>query len=110
MNRELFRRDPKRRNMKYFSGTIEIDARNVSTYDARFAEDYGIPADVFAQGKRVDSFSRWLGKVGDQWLPVTRIINYKTNPSKHKCDGRCLHAKGRNCECECGGANHGAGA
>lgn len=26
-----------------------------------------------------------------------------------KCDSRCTHAKGHNCECACGGANHGSG-
>lgn len=25
-----------------------------------------------------------------------------------KCDGRCMAATGCNCECSCGGANHGA--
>ena len=24
-----------------------------------------------------------------------------------KCDGRCLSARGSNCECSCAGANHG---
>ncbi len=28
----------------------------------------------------------------------------------HKCDGRCLAAKGPNCECSCRGKNHGAGS
>ena len=27
----------------------------------------------------------------------------------HKCDARCLNATGHNCECACGGKNHGAG-
>lgn len=27
----------------------------------------------------------------------------------HKCDARCLNAKGHICECSCGGENHGAG-
>lgn len=27
----------------------------------------------------------------------------------HKCDARCLNAKGHSCECACGGKNHGAG-
>lgn len=27
----------------------------------------------------------------------------------HKCDSRCLNAKGHSCTCSCGGANHGAG-
>jgi hypothetical protein len=26
-----------------------------------------------------------------------------------KCDARCTHAKGFNCECSCGGENHGRG-
>lgn len=25
----------------------------------------------------------------------------------HKCDSRCMGARGPNCECSCGGANHG---
>lgn len=27
----------------------------------------------------------------------------------HKCDSRCLNAKGHDCTCSCGGANHGRG-
>ena len=27
----------------------------------------------------------------------------------HRCDSRCIYAKGPDCECSCGGANHGAG-
>jgi hypothetical protein len=27
----------------------------------------------------------------------------------HKCDARCLAATGPDCECSCGGENHGAG-
>jgi hypothetical protein len=26
----------------------------------------------------------------------------------HKCDARCTSARGHNCECQCGGVNHGA--
>jgi hypothetical protein len=29
--------------------------------------------------------------------------------ASHKCDARCTGARGHNCECECGGANHGSG-
>lgn len=39
-----------------------------------------------------------------------RVIFRKSNPSNHKCDARCLSAKGHNCECSCGGKFHGAGA
>lgn len=61
-----------------------------------------------------DSFSRLAG-VGEveglsAMLPVTRVIFRKANPSNHKCDARCLHATGQQCECSCGGKNHGAQA
>jgi hypothetical protein len=63
------------------------------------------------RGKRIDSFSRMVGKnEAGNLLPVERVINFKSNPSLHKCDGRCLHAKRGNCECSCGGANHGRGS
>jgi hypothetical protein len=42
-------------------------------------------------------------------VQATRAIEYKSNPSKHKCDARCTNARGFRCECECGGKNHGAG-
>jgi len=29
--------------------------------------------------------------------------------SSHVCDARCMNAFGPDCECSCGGANHGAG-
>lgn len=39
-----------------------------------------------------------------------RLIFRKANPSNHKCDARCLNATGHNCECSCGGKNHGKAA
>jgi hypothetical protein len=32
-----------------------------------------------------------------------------TYSEAHKCDARCLNAKGHDCTCSCGGANHGRG-
>lgn len=48
---------------------------------------------------------------GRGWTPITRTIVMKANPSRHECDARCMNATGRtmNCECSCGGANHGKG-
>jgi hypothetical protein len=58
-------------------------------------------------------------KVGADWYPwpIThctcgrliygRPINGKIKASV-KCDGRCTGATGPDCECSCGGANHGA--
>ncbi len=39
-----------------------------------------------------------------------RVISRPAAPKNHKCDDRCLNARGRNCECSCGGKNHGAGS
>lgn len=63
------------------------------------------------KGRRCDSFSRWVGETADrEIMPVTRVVYFKRNPSLHKCDARCQHAKGHDCECSCGGENHGKGA
>lgn len=47
-----------------------------------------------------------------QWFRVTRMVTMKSNPSRHECDSRCMNATGRtmNCECACGGKNHGKGS
>jgi hypothetical protein len=29
--------------------------------------------------------------------------------TNHKCDARCMYARGFNCNCSCGGTNHGQG-
>lgn len=43
-------------------------------------------------------------------LPVTRMIEMKRQPSRHKCDARCLGGKINGaCECQCKGQNHGRG-
>lgn len=39
---------------------------------------------------------------------TSNVMTCKTDPD-HKCDPRCTGAKGPNCSCACGGANHGAG-
>lgn len=36
------------------------------------------------------------------------LLNGTHNPEKG-CDARCMNATGPNCDCSCGGANHGAG-
>ena len=92
-------------NIKYFSGDREL--RNVvytggrETSPASFS---GYPENVepvFVPGVG------WTGRV-----PADRMVNYKSNPSRPECDGRCVNATGRvmNCECSCGGKNHGRGS
>lgn len=42
----------------------------------------------------------------NRYLKVTTVKGI-VNVDK-RCDGRCMGATGPNCECSCGGANHGA--
>lgn len=43
-----------------------------------------------------------------KWELRWNVVN-GTFSQDHKCDARCVNAKGHNCECSCGGANHGKG-
>lgn len=52
-------------------------------------------ADELRQGKQHGV----MGKVSRN-----RLINYQFAPP---CDGRCTNARGPNCDCQCGGKNHG---
>lgn len=47
-----------------------------------------------------------------RWVPCNRKVEYKSSPSRHECDDRCMNATGRvmKCECKCGGKNHGRGS
>lgn len=39
-----------------------------------------------------------------------RGVHVGHDETRCACDGRCTHAKGPDCECSCGGVNHGSGA
>lgn len=41
--------------------------------------------------------------------PSQRRIFYAKKPSMHVCNAKCMGAAGHDCECSCGGKNHGAG-
>jgi len=41
------------------------------------------------------------------YLRFDRVTGHVNNAVP--CDGRCYNARGHNCECQCGGKNHGAG-
>lgn len=53
---------------------------------------------VCACGGKVD----WIGEVRKSRLTSTRLVPV--------CDGRCTNAVGPNCNCTCGGVNHGSHA
>jgi hypothetical protein len=97
-------------DMRYFaevSGEIvalsNIHGLDNATFAARFPE---------IRGRRYDSFQRLVGCLpgSREPLPVMRVIEFRRNPSLHKCDARCETAKGHKCECSCGGKHHGRAA
>jgi hypothetical protein len=99
-------------NMKYFSDyngeTIEL-VKVRCILNEEFASKFPL-----VNGVKVDRNEKFVGfKLDDYcaFLPVTRVIEYKSHPSKHVCNARCTGATGRvmKCECSCGGKNHGRG-
>lgn len=80
-----------------------------------FAEVNGEPVQLSSD--RIDHRGKALGgtfgyhEPTKSWVKVDRTIEYKSSPSRHECDDRCIHATGRTmrCECSCGGKNHGKG-
>ena len=92
--------------MKYFSGEIQLN--DIHGMDnVKFAAAF---PDV--KGFRYDSFQRLVGFIpGTKTLAaVERKIEYKSNPSKHVCNAKCMNASSHGvCECSCGGKNHGYG-
>ena len=76
---------------------------------AEFIAAGGVPN----KANRCDAYSHFLGQRPDtlEWLPVSRYISYKRNPSRHECNAKCVNGSLRGtCECKCGGKNHGRGA
>ena len=92
--------------IKYFNGNQEL----------AFVNSYPVAQFIAAGGVKskanyVDSFNRKMGRTPDgQLLPVERAITYKSAPSLHVCNTKCVggHPNGI-CECSCGGKNHGIG-
>jgi hypothetical protein len=74
------------------------------------------PAKVYQNGPIATDNGRrpagMIGWTGSEWIKITRRVQYRSYMVKHECDSRCFNANGRtmNCECACGGANHGKGA
>jgi hypothetical protein len=91
-----------------------VTGMNNAPFQRKFPGVKGKKYDGYAMlvGEREGTLPVWC-EVTKGWIreyyPVTRTIEYKKNPSKHKCDARCTNAKGFKCECSCNGKNHGAG-
>ena len=98
-------------NIKYFS--------DVTGEAVQLKAPYGMPNEEFAarwpglKGLRYDGYSMRVGYPTSGTsgvMPVTRMIEYKSQPSLHECNAKCLNGKHNGkCECRCGGKNHGFG-
>lgn len=67
-------------------------------------------ANVYHDGSISTAAKHFIGHLPDgRKVRATRAIRMKANPRRHECDTRCMNATGRtmNCECSCGGQNHG---
>ena len=91
---------------KYFSGAVELTINYPLRREVVRAK--------FPEGRirKYDDFSLLVGTVHgrydpNEFLPVTRVICYNPNGTKHTCGPRCRCAKGGDCECSCGGVFHG---
>lgn len=85
----------------YFNGLVELEAKSVHHDGRRLVGSPVGYQPIYVQGEG------WK----QDYQPATRVVNYKSNPSRHECDARCMNASGKtmNCECACGGKNHGKG-
>lgn len=96
----------------YNGQTVELEygyglMRNAE-FTRRFPGVKGIRSDSFDMYVGLVSKDDRPGKDGKDWLPVTRRIKYKTQPSLHECNAKCMGGKHTGtCECRCGGKNHG---
>jgi len=93
---------------KYFNGTEQLSYPYYESDRAKFPS-VAIDPDNMPRLYKHGQYPVGTNAKGEKVI-ADRIIFYKKRPSKHKCDARCMNAKGTSCECSCGGANHGAGA
>lgn len=91
--------------VRFFAGDKRLKGvRHDGSASTRAESHWGFPEDVepaFVPGEG------WVGGL----VRADRMVFYKARPSRHECDARCMNATGRtmNCECACGGRNHGRG-
>jgi hypothetical protein len=100
-------------------------ATTTQNYLGKCRED-GCDYVIFATGEDVQNADTWrdvtkgtgVYRVGNNGCFARCTSGHKFFPCKvvkgtfseaHKCDSRCLNAKGWDCTCSCGGANHGRG-
>lgn len=89
------------------AGTIQLINNHIPMGNQEFAEKFpGV------KGMKYDSCTKRVAPaMGGSWKelhPVTRVIRYKSSPSLHVCNAKCMGGNPNGtCECSCGGKNHG---
>lgn len=73
----------------------------------------GSTGDRFGNVRQVSTTHDHIAATVDGACPDHGAVEVRVSPIRgtvtdHECDSRCTSAKGPNCECSCGGANHGA--
>lgn len=89
-----------------WEGTVKVDGQDLPVY-VPGRNDNELAGWAYWQGLQVPV---WFGNCPSCDKPVRmlgKLVRGKFKADK-KCDGRCMAATGPNCECQCGGANHGA--
>jgi len=108
-------------DVRYFSGDVRLHQLQEiarAEFEALFP---GAVAARWSPGMRLIGLPEGMTQVWDReagrwsrtgFLPAERQVTFKARPSLHECDARCMNATGRTmqCECSCGGKNHGKGA
>jgi hypothetical protein len=92
-------------DIRYFAGDKRLTrVRHDGSNSTRPSAFSGLPEGVEPEYIPGEG---WVGGL----VQADRAVRYKSNPSRHECDARCMNATGRtmNCECSCGGKNHGRG-
>jgi hypothetical protein len=96
--------------IKYYFNDIQLDKAWMVSKE-RFLDLGGVVSKHNYVSQTQNMIGYYLDDLANTvTVPVTRMVEYKSNPSKHVCGPKCRSAKGHQCECECGGQYHGINA
>lgn len=100
---------------RYFTDTAEGTTEHTNVYlmdVAKFRKLFPGVKGIGSTGERWAAIPEGVSfKDAEKHQPITRKIEYKSNPSLHECNAKCLGGKcNGTCECRCGGKNHGRGS
>jgi hypothetical protein len=92
---------------KSFMAIGQFEAPRVNIYKGNYSQMF-----QDAQGQQLEAmngtvyFPHECPNSPRVYIPLKPVFG--TYSKDHKCNDKCLSAIGHNCECQCGGKNHGA--